>query len=132
MESVKPQRNEIIIHTGNGVRWLLSAMADAVRFAVPKVIYKYITLNLLQIIPRYALRLAMGLLYADNATKISIKSEERAGDITAQKRYYWLKLQDGFFTSKRIKKLRRLAGGDTYTIIYLKMQLLAMKTDGVL
>lgn len=48
------------------------------------------------------------------------------------KRYYWLKLQDGFFTSKRIKKLRKMAGGDTYTIIYLKMQLLAMKTDGVL
>ena len=48
------------------------------------------------------------------------------------KRYYWLKLQDGFFDSKRIKKLRKLAGGDTYTIIYLKMQLLAMKSGGVL
>ena len=48
------------------------------------------------------------------------------------KRYYWLKLQDGFFNSKRIKKLRKLAGGDTFTIIYLKMQLLAMKTDGLL
>ena len=34
--------------------------------------------------------------------------------------------------SKRIKKLRKMAGGDTYTIIYLKMQLLALKTDGVL
>lgn len=30
------------------------------------------------------------------------------------------------------KKLRKLAGGDTYTIIYLKMQLLAIKTNGVL
>lgn len=48
------------------------------------------------------------------------------------KRYYWLKLKEDFFGSKRIKKLRRLAGGDTYTIIYLKMQLLAMKSDGVL
>lgn len=48
------------------------------------------------------------------------------------KRYYWLKLQEDFFSSKRIKKLRRLAGGDTYTIIYLKMQLLAMRNDGVL
>ena len=47
-------------------------------------------------------------------------------------RYYWLKLHDDFFDSKRIKKLRRMAGGDTYTIIYLKMQLLAMKRDGVL
>ena len=50
----------------------------------------------------------------------------------AGKRYYWLKLQDDFFDSKRIKKLRRLAGGDTYTIIYLKMQLAAMKNDGIL
>lgn len=48
------------------------------------------------------------------------------------KRYYWLKLKDDFFTSKRIKKLRGMAGGDTYLIIYLKMQLLAMKSDGVL
>jgi predicted phage replisome organizer len=48
------------------------------------------------------------------------------------KRYYWLKLQEGFFNSKRIKKLRKIAGGDTYTIIYLKMQLLAMKSGGVL
>ena len=48
------------------------------------------------------------------------------------KRYYWLKLKDDFFGSKRIKKLRNMAGGDTYVIIYLKMQLLAMKTDGVL
>ena len=48
------------------------------------------------------------------------------------KRYYWLKLREDFFGSKRIKKLRKLAGGDTYTIIYLKMQLLAMKSEGVL
>lgn len=48
------------------------------------------------------------------------------------KRYYWLKLKDDFFSSKRIKKLRKLAGGDTYTIIYLKMQLLSLKSDGVL
>lgn len=47
-------------------------------------------------------------------------------------RYYWLKLQDGFFGSKRIKKLRRMAGGDTYVVIYLKMQLAAMKSGGVL
>lgn len=50
----------------------------------------------------------------------------------AEKRYYWLKLYDDFFKSKRIKKLRKLAGGDTFTIIYLKMQLLAMKHGGVL
>ena len=48
------------------------------------------------------------------------------------KRYYWLKLKEDFFGSKRIKKLRNMAGGDTYLIIYLKLQLKAMKTDGVI
>lgn len=48
------------------------------------------------------------------------------------KRYYWLRLHDDFFDSKRIKKLRRIAGGDTYIIIYLKLQLKAMKTDGLI
>lgn len=49
-----------------------------------------------------------------------------------EKRYFWLRLYDDFFTSKRIKKLRKIAGGDTYVIIYLKMQLVAMKHDGTL
>ena len=48
------------------------------------------------------------------------------------KRYYWLRLHDDFFRSYRIKKMRKMAGGDTYLVIYLKMQLKAMKTDGVL
>lgn len=48
------------------------------------------------------------------------------------KRYYWLKLMDDFFDSKRIKKLRKMAGGDAYTIIYLKMQLLSLKKGGYL
>lgn len=48
------------------------------------------------------------------------------------KRYYWLKFREDFFESKRIKRLRRMAGGDTYLIIYLKMQLKALKTGGVL
>ena len=47
------------------------------------------------------------------------------------KRYYWLKLKDDLFTSIRIKKLRRMAGGDTFLIIYLKLQLKAIKNDGV-
>jgi predicted phage replisome organizer len=49
-----------------------------------------------------------------------------------EKRYYWLKFREDFFESKRIKRLRRMAGGDTYLIIYLKMQLKALKTGGVL
>lgn len=50
----------------------------------------------------------------------------------AEARYYWLRLQEDFFKSLRIKKLRKLAGGDTFTIIYLKMQLMTLKTGGVL
>lgn len=46
------------------------------------------------------------------------------------KRYYWLKLKEDFFRDKAIKKLRRIAGGDTYTIIYLKMLLSSMRDDG--
>lgn len=48
------------------------------------------------------------------------------------KRYYWLKLPEDFFRQKAIKKLRRIAGGDTYTVIYLKMLLLALKQEGKL
>lgn len=50
----------------------------------------------------------------------------------AEKRYYWLKLMADFFNQPRIKKLRRIAGGDTYTLIYLKLQLLSLRSDGVL
>ena len=48
------------------------------------------------------------------------------------KKYFWLKLKDDFFKTKEIKKLRKIAGGDTYTIIYLKMQLLSIKNEGKL
>lgn len=48
------------------------------------------------------------------------------------KKYYWLKLKTDFFTSRAMKKLRRIAGGDTYTIIYLKLQLLSLKDEGLL
>ncbi len=48
------------------------------------------------------------------------------------KKYYWLKLDKDFFKNKEIKKLRKLAGGDTYTIIYLKLQLLSLKDEGKL
>ena len=48
------------------------------------------------------------------------------------KKYYWLKLKNDFFGSKEIKKLRKIAGGDTFTIIYLKMQLLSIKNGGLI
>lgn len=49
-----------------------------------------------------------------------------------EKRYYWLKLRNDFFDSVRMKKLRSVAGGDTYMIIYLKLQLAALETEGSL
>ncbi|MCI8363798.1 MAG: hypothetical protein HFG34_02455 [Eubacterium sp.] len=46
-----------------------------------------------------------------------------------EKKYYWLKLGDDFFKSKEIKKLRKVAGGDSYTVVYLKMLLLAIRQN---
>lgn len=48
------------------------------------------------------------------------------------KRYYWLQLKTDFFDQKEIKLLRKIAGGDTFTIIYLKMLLASLKDDGKL
>lgn len=46
------------------------------------------------------------------------------------KRYYWLKLKNDFFTQARMKKLRKLPKGETLLIVYLKMQLLSVSTNG--
>lgn len=48
----------------------------------------------------------------------------------AEKRYFFLKLPEDFFSNLKIKKLRKVAGGDTFTIIYLKMQLLSLREGG--
>lgn len=56
----------------------------------------------------------------------------KIGVIIIAKKYYWLKLKEDFFRQKEIKKLRKIAGGDTYTIIYLKMMLLSLKDEGKL
>lgn len=50
----------------------------------------------------------------------------------SEKRVFWIKLPKDFFRDKAIKKLRRVAGGDTYTIIYLKMLLASAETEGIL
>jgi len=50
----------------------------------------------------------------------------------AEKTYFWLKLKTDFFSEKAIKKLRKIAGGDTYTVIYLEMLLLSLKNNGKL
>ncbi|MBR5769162.1 MAG: phage replisome organizer N-terminal domain-containing protein, partial [Clostridia bacterium] len=51
---------------------------------------------------------------------------------TAGKRYYWLRLHDDFFDTLHMKKLRRMENGGTLIIIYQKMLLKAIKTDGAL
>ena len=51
---------------------------------------------------------------------------------TAGKRYYWLRQRDDFFNTLRMKKLRRMENGDTLLIIYQKMLLKAMKSEGEL
>lgn len=48
------------------------------------------------------------------------------------KKYVWLKLKEDFFQQRTIKKLRKIAGGDTYVIIYLKLQLLSLTDEGKL
>ena len=48
------------------------------------------------------------------------------------KRYYWLKLKDDFFDEKYVKALRRLPQGDSLVIVYLKMQLKSLKTEGII
>lgn len=48
------------------------------------------------------------------------------------KKFFWIKLRPDFFNDPYIKLLRRMAGGDTYTIIYLKMLVKSAPTDGVI
>lgn len=48
------------------------------------------------------------------------------------KKYYWLKLKEDFFDDKVIRYLRRLPEGPSLVIIYLKMQLKSLKTEGFL
>ena len=50
--------------------------------------------------------------------------------MATNKRYYWIKLKEEFFTDKWLKRLRRISRGDTYTIIYLKLLLLSLKDGG--
>lgn len=50
----------------------------------------------------------------------------------SEKKYYWLKLKADFFDEKYIRALRRLPQGDSLVIVYLKMQLKSLKTEGLL
>ena len=48
------------------------------------------------------------------------------------KRYYWMKLKEDFFSTTRLKKLRKVPGGDTFVLIYLKLALLSLNGHAVL
>lgn len=50
--------------------------------------------------------------------------------VVKNKRYYWIQLAQDFFKSKEMKLLRKIAGGDTHTIIYLKMMLNSLEDGG--
>lgn len=49
-----------------------------------------------------------------------------------KKKFWWLKLKEGYFNSEGMRRLRKAAGGEVFTIIYLKMQLASLRTDGVI
>jgi predicted phage replisome organizer len=48
----------------------------------------------------------------------------------SEKKYFWLKLPTDFFKDRVMKKLKRMAGGTTYMIIYQKMLLLSLENEG--
>ena len=50
----------------------------------------------------------------------------------AEKKYYWLKLPKGFFERKEVKLLRMTEKGELSVLIYEKMLLNALETEGVI
>lgn len=42
----------------------------------------------------------------------------------------YCRLGGGFFEGRAIRKIRKMAGGDTYVVIYIKMLILAAENDG--
>ncbi|MCD8122482.1 MAG: phage replisome organizer N-terminal domain-containing protein [Clostridiales bacterium] len=48
------------------------------------------------------------------------------------KRYYWLKLHEEFFRQPSIKYIRTLPEGEKILIIYLKLLLVSLRTDGII
>ncbi len=60
------------------------------------------------------------------------ESEPETTPSKKEKRYYWLKLMNGFFDDKHIKLLRSQENGDKMVIIYLMLQLKALKSEGII
>ncbi len=50
--------------------------------------------------------------------------------MSENKRYYWMKLKKDFFEDYKVKRLRQYQNGDTYLLIYLKLQLYSLNSAG--
>lgn len=50
---------------------------------------------------------------------------------STNKRFFWFKMSDDFFKNRNIVRLRKLAGGDTYVLIYIKMILKTIDNNGI-
>lgn len=59
-------------------------------------------------------------------------SETPTQTVKKSKKYFWLKLKEGFFDNRNIKLLRAQDNGDTLVIVYLMMQCKALKSDGLI
>lgn len=46
--------------------------------------------------------------------------------------YFWLKIDENFFKNLAIKKARKTKGGDTWVIIYQRLMLRSLETNGIL
>ena len=55
-----------------------------------------------------------------------------ANKSSKQKRYFWLKLKEDWFSGTTEKYLKSLPAGDSLLITYLKIQLMSLKTEGFL
>ena len=50
---------------------------------------------------------------------------------STNKRFFWFKMSEDFFKNRNIVRLRKLAGGDTYVLIYIKMILKTIDNNGI-
>ena len=59
-------------------------------------------------------------------------ANERDNIQEKDKRYYWLKLNDGFFKDRRIQLILGMRNGEKYLIFYLKLLCESIRTEGLL
>jgi len=57
---------------------------------------------------------------------------ENESEVKKEKRYFWIKLKESFFDDKYIKAIRAQENGYRILVIYLSMQLKALKTEGMI